>query len=328
MIRVGIIDFTNSFPLFYALKKGIIQHSAEFICGKPSEINEKLRHGEIDTALISSYEYLQNCTSYDLFTELGIGATGPVMSVRLFFKPNIFSILPETSIPSLNFPPEAIPEDSHPADSPKPSDFTRKHQTKRPYRRDARAIGSMELSCNLRDTNFRTLALASWATIYIPPYSATSVRLLRILCSQFWNISPSFTVYSGDPKALFSQDIPFLLIGDTCLKYMDTPSHSSLDLSQCWHGHTSKSFVFAVIASRKDSMKKRKDHITRFYQALHESCLWAKHNMDDIIDHASTIIDCNKDLPKMYYSCLEHCLHENHFEGLEHFSALDKSTGN
>jgi chorismate dehydratase len=253
MITLGIIDFSNAYPLFFAIKNQIIAHNASVSVGMPVEINAKLRDGEVDIALISSQEFLQHQDSYIILSEFGIGVTDAVISVRLFFRPE------------------------HP----------------------------------------------TLHTIYLPTESATSVSLLKVLCQHFWKIQPQYRYYSGDPKHLFEQDDPFVIIGDHCLKYMDNPSHSSIDIASAWHTATSKKFIFALIATRKESYESKTAQILSFHQVIHSSYEWAQAHKNAVIEYAVEKTKLPKSLLQTYYSTLTHRLTKDHFEGLKYFSSLE-----
>lgn len=255
MIRVGVIDFTNSCPIFYALKNQIVPHQAHITCGTPVEIDTKLRTGQVDVALVSSTEYSKNRSSYIILSDFGVGAREHVISVRLFFQ----------------------------GQSP----------------------------------------LLDMQTVYVPSHSATSARLLKALCKYFWKVSPQFRIYSGDPKHLFEQSYPFLIIGDKCLQYMNSPTHSSIDLGQAWHEATSKGFIYSLIATRKEAFERHFSPVASFHQALHDSYEWAAKNMDVIIDHAAEITHTDRSLIRTYYSTLEHRLKKYHFDGFEYFASLE-----
>ena len=255
MIRVGIIDFSNSYPLFYALRNQIVPHQAALTYGTPVEINTKLRTGEVDVALVSSTEFSRNRSSYIILSDLGVGATENVISVRLFYT-------------------------------------------------------GKELQLDMRK-------------VYVPSHSDTSVRLLKTLCKYFWNVSPQFRLYSGNPKNLFHQNDPFLIIGDSCLKYMHTTTHTSIDLSQAWHSATSKSFIYSLIATRKESFENNFSGVAAFHRSVHDSYAWALENMDIIIDHAAGKAHTDTSLMRTYYSTLEHRRAEKHFVGFEYFASLE-----
>lgn len=84
-LRIGRIAYTNLFPIFYGLqRKQQDAASYEFIDGVPSELNRKIRTGEIDISPSSSIEYLRNRDHYRLIEGHSISSFGPVGSVLLF----------------------------------------------------------------------------------------------------------------------------------------------------------------------------------------------------------------------------------------------------
>lgn len=85
-IKVGVLNFANALPLFYAIQEKCIPNNISIHWGNPFEINAMLSSGEVDIAMISSGDFLKNRYSYILLSDLGIAATQQVMSIRLFFK--------------------------------------------------------------------------------------------------------------------------------------------------------------------------------------------------------------------------------------------------
>ena len=61
----------------------------EFVEGVPSDLNRKIRQGEIDVSPSSSIEYLRNKDLYDLIPNHSISAKGPVGSIFLFSRRTI-----------------------------------------------------------------------------------------------------------------------------------------------------------------------------------------------------------------------------------------------
>ncbi len=92
MIKVGVINYVNANPLFYALKAKKVPCMAELTYGNPLQIIELFRKGEVDIALISSAEFLHNRSQYVLLSSLGVASTGPIFSVRLFYKNDPLSL--------------------------------------------------------------------------------------------------------------------------------------------------------------------------------------------------------------------------------------------
>ena len=52
--RVGDIQFLNSWPVTYALRKGIVPANVHLISGPPAELNRRLLTGELDASAVSS----------------------------------------------------------------------------------------------------------------------------------------------------------------------------------------------------------------------------------------------------------------------------------
>lgn len=160
------------------------------------------------------------------------------------------------------------------------------------------------------------------STVYIPALSATSAHLLKSLCANFWKVSPVFKEFSCSSKELFSQDAPFLLIGDSCLRYQDWPTHNSIDIAQAWHEATSKSFIFAVVATRNDAFQRAPDEIRDFHRLLEDSYQWSKDNIDVIVQKAVQKTKRSAPFMLKYYSTIEYRLMSKHFHGLDYFFGL------
>lgn len=158
--------------------------------------------------------------------------------------------------------------------------------------------------------------------VYVPSMSATSSHLLKALCTYFWKVSPIFIEYDADPRPLFFQDAPFLLIGDGCLEHYDRPTHSSIDMAQAWHDATRKSFIFAVIATRNDAFQRSPHEVIAFHRLLEDSFDWAKNHPDVIVKRAAEKTHCSEQFLKRYYSTIEYKLLSKHFHGLDYFSGL------
>lgn len=80
-LRVGYINYLNSYPLFAPLLK---EREYTFIEGVPAELNGKLYRGEIDISPSSSFEYLQHWREYLVAPDLSISSQREVESVLLF----------------------------------------------------------------------------------------------------------------------------------------------------------------------------------------------------------------------------------------------------
>jgi len=85
-LRIGRIDYINTFPFFYNLESELKGERIEFISAVPAEINRGMREGKIDAALVSSLEYALSQEKYYVFSDGCIGSKGITKSVMLFSK--------------------------------------------------------------------------------------------------------------------------------------------------------------------------------------------------------------------------------------------------
>jgi chorismate dehydratase len=85
MLRVGRIDFANCTPLFLALEEEATG-GAVYVRGLPTELNRKLRDGDVDLSPSSSIEYLQNPRLYGFLPDHSISSIGRVDSVLLLTR--------------------------------------------------------------------------------------------------------------------------------------------------------------------------------------------------------------------------------------------------
>ncbi len=83
MIRLGRVDYINTFPLAWSLARHLGDGLAEEVVGVPTTLNALLRAGEVDVANVSSVEYARNHASYVLLPSLCVGSDGAVESVQL-----------------------------------------------------------------------------------------------------------------------------------------------------------------------------------------------------------------------------------------------------
>jgi chorismate dehydratase len=255
MLRVGIIDYINTLPLFHALRQNIISHNATFSFGVPSQINKLFSKNKLDVATISAAHFLEYRLEYTLLSDLGIAATKQVMSILLFTK-------------------------------------------KKPHELDG-------------------------ATIFLPSHSASSIRILKMICKHFWKITPRFCTFVGSTEYLFQQDNPFLVIGTECLLLFEKyPDYPSLDLAQVWYNFTNKASIYCLIATRNDSFISKQQEVIEFHKYLNKSYEWGQNNMNEIITHAVLETGCSRPLIEKYFLTLEYELSPKHFSGLDYLATL------
>lgn len=85
-VRIGRINYTNLFPIFYTMERSSDCTGYEFVDGVPSEVNRLLREGSIQISPSSSIEYLRREDIYTLIEGHSISSSGPIGSILLFSK--------------------------------------------------------------------------------------------------------------------------------------------------------------------------------------------------------------------------------------------------
>lgn len=81
-LRIGVVDFVNARPLVHGLDK---ERGVTLVKGRPAELQQALRKGDLDVALVSSIEAFR-APELKILPEIGICSEGPVKSVKLFLK--------------------------------------------------------------------------------------------------------------------------------------------------------------------------------------------------------------------------------------------------
>ena len=91
---------------------------------------------------------------------------------------------------------------------------------------------------------FANKPLEELSTIYLDIDSRSSVKLLKILLAEFWNLSPELKSMQDFNGHLKSNE-GLLCIGDKTFPML-TQYQYQYDLAQAWNKHTNLPFVFAV----------------------------------------------------------------------------------
>ncbi len=81
-LRIGVVDFVNARPLVHGLDR---ERGVELFRGRPAQLQQLLRKGDLDVALVSSIEAFR-APELKILPEIAICSEGPVKSVKLFLK--------------------------------------------------------------------------------------------------------------------------------------------------------------------------------------------------------------------------------------------------
>ncbi|MCH1430771.1 MAG: hypothetical protein GWP59_06895 [Chlamydiales bacterium] len=150
--------------------------------------------------------------------------------------------------------------------------------------------------------------------IAITPQSKTSVVLLRVLCEEFWKITPLFI-----PLDEATPEDAALLIGDNAMKHSPSDKHLSYDLASLWEYETSLPFIFGLIVSRKSTSKETQ---LAFCNALNNSFKWGQKNRQKIYQKANESLNLPEDFIKRYFNSLHYRMTPACLESLKLFSTL------
>ncbi|TVY11613.1 menaquinone biosynthesis protein [Paenibacillus cremeus] len=108
VIRIGRIDFTNVWPLFYYFPFSAFGNELEVTQQVPTGLNKAMAQGEIDIGPISSFAYGENYEKYMLFPDMSVSSYSHVNSILFFHRKPIEELtsatiaLPTTSATSVN----------------------------------------------------------------------------------------------------------------------------------------------------------------------------------------------------------------------------------
>lgn len=92
-IRIGRIDYTNVWPIFYHFQAEGTSTPIEMIPAVPSTLNQAMREGSIDMGPISAFAYGVSSHEYALFPDLSVSALNKVNSILLFLKKPLNEVL-------------------------------------------------------------------------------------------------------------------------------------------------------------------------------------------------------------------------------------------
>jgi len=82
-VRLGVVSFLNARPLVYSLNT---DPRFDLMLSVPSQCAADLHVGKVDVGLIPAIEYARSAAPYQIVPGLAIAATGPVLTVRLYYR--------------------------------------------------------------------------------------------------------------------------------------------------------------------------------------------------------------------------------------------------
>ena len=88
-IRVGRINYINTYPLFYTILKEKNTLPFDIVSAVPTALNSMMREGDLDVSLISSSEYATASANHLIYSDYCLASTGYVNSVLLIAQKDI-----------------------------------------------------------------------------------------------------------------------------------------------------------------------------------------------------------------------------------------------
>lgn len=123
--------------------------------------------------------------------------------------------------------------------------------------------------------------------IALTTHSATSVNLLRVLCEQHYNVTPTWQPMQPDLDTMLERSAAALMIGDKALIEATVRRHIGrrglpylFDLGDEWLKTTGLPFTFAVWCVRRD--RAEEIHAAGIIPALHEAKAEGMQHIDTI----------------------------------------------
>lgn len=85
-IRIGRIDYTNVWPVFYHFPIERFRGKVELVKQVPAQLNRAMAEGSVAMGPISSFAYGEHSHEYVLLPDLSVSAWGKVNSILLFHR--------------------------------------------------------------------------------------------------------------------------------------------------------------------------------------------------------------------------------------------------
>lgn len=117
--------------------------------------------------------------------------------------------------------------------------------------------------------------------------SATSVNLLKMIMSLYYEASPSYITMEPELDTMLQHADAALLIGDPAIQASwREQGLTVVDLGELWRGWTGSGMTFALLAVRKETAEERPEEVAAVLHALSESKRRSLLNPQPLIDQA------------------------------------------
>ena len=162
---------------------------------------------------------------------------------------------------------------------------------------------------------YSNVLLNEISDIYLDYQSKTSVELLKILCKEYWKISPNFKNSKNGFEEKVKDNTAALIIGDRAFS-ANSKYQYVFDLSEVWKKMTGLPFVFACWISNKEIDEK-------FLYEFNQSLKLGIENLEESV-RSESVNYSNCDNPKEYLNRkISYILDEEKRKGMELFLKED-----
>lgn len=169
--------------------------------------------------------------------------------------------------------------------------------------------GKVDTVCLYSDVPFKEIE-----NIYLDYQSRTSIALLKVLCKEYWNISPKFSNPTEGFENKIERETAALIIGDRAFS-ANGKYKFVYDLSEIWKEMTGLSFVFACWISNRNIEE-------NFTYEFNKSLKMGVENVEEAIKKESDNYPHCKNPKEYLNNRISYLLDENKRKGMELF--LDK----
>jgi chorismate dehydratase len=158
--------------------------------------------------------------------------------------------------------------------------------------------------------------------------SETSVALIRIVLSKFYELDCSFQSSSEKLKDAIGSSAAYLLIGDEALvEATKWPGLYVYDIGELWYRHTGLPFTFALWIANKDCRTKKSELYIKFIDDLNRAKTSALNNMDTVAASCPLKDILSEEALISYWKKMSYDFNDEHRKGLELFDAYAKELG-
>ena len=159
--------------------------------------------------------------------------------------------------------------------------------------------------------------------VWLTRSSMTSRELLKFLLREVYGVEPNYRYYSLKTSDLPKNPTALLTIGDEALKFLKGNRFPFIyDLAEEWHNLYGLPFVFAVWAVRRDSYRKKKESVERFYRELRKSREVGIGSFGEICRRYSEKLELPEKMCRNYLENLIFSLGKEELKSLERFSEI------